>query len=601
MRIDNELYERHNDYRFRAPIDLQIAENPPKRALVIGACFAEGMAVGGATFCDTKFDYVSYTNAGELPDQPPRPMEEYDFQLVVLPLSSFLPPRPFVNSPDEFAYDEFLSDQKALLARAVSGALQWSKANHTLTFFTNFVVPAQNARGRLLSRYAPENPQFFVEELNRELDQLVRAELNVHVIDVDGIGNTFGKKTFHDDHLWSMNHGQFLTDWDYDLDAGKRLEEIAPASQHYKLNTYEFQRALWHEILAVFRTIRGSDAVKLVVIDLDDTLWRGIIGENTLGPHSFGGWTGAFGEALLFLKSRGILLAIISKNYEDVVRSVFEMITRSELLLSDFCAIKINWKPKIENMAELLEEVGLLSKSVIYIDDNPVERAAMQAQFPEIRTLGSHPYYLRRIMLGAPELQVPYITTESINRTKMVQSQVVRERQKREMPREEFLATLGVKVVMSVVRIGDSKFDRALELLNKTNQFNTTGLRWSQEEIVSFFNRGGLIHSFEVEDKYTNYGLVGVILVDGNSIIQFAMSCRVLGLDIELAVLAHILVEIFNTCVSTVIAKYVPTASNRLCSDLFSRAGFDKLEDDWMISDPERIKIFSHVSITSQA
>ena len=121
----------------------------------------------------------------------------------------------------------------------------------------------------------------------------------------------------------------------------------------------------------------------------------------------------------------------------------------------------------------------------------------------------------------------------------MVRAQVRREHASRRLSREEFLSSLDLKVHLTRVQgPGDFRFPRAFELLNKTNQFNTTGRRWTTEEIVHGLATGMEIYAFDVADTYTKYGLVGVVIVSGTTVEQFVMSCRVVGLDVELAVVA---------------------------------------------------------------
>src|SRR5262249_43269016 len=164
----------------------------------------------------------------------------------------------------------------------------------------------------------------------------------------------------------------------------------------------------------MYRTASQIDAVKLVVMDLDDTMWKGVSGEQVdVGPQMIEGWPMGVIEALQYLKRRGVLLGIISKNDEHRVRAVWDKILDQWLRLDDFVSVKINWQPKPENMLQVLRGVNLLPRNTLFIDDNPVERAAMKHAFPDIRVLGRFPFYLRRILLWAPEIQVPTITDES--------------------------------------------------------------------------------------------------------------------------------------------------------------------------------------------
>src|SRR5207237_6903915 len=195
-------------------------------------------------------------------------------------------------------------------------------------------------------------------------------------------------------------------------------------SCYYPLSTQDFVGYAWGELIAMYRTVRQSDQVKLVLVDLDDTMWRGVAAEEG-GAWAMAreGWPLGFAEALMFLKRRGILLGIVSKNDEERVRGIWRRIYGDLVRLEDFAVRKINWQPKADNVEAILAEVNLLPKSVVFIDDNPVERAGIEAAFPEMRVLGPNPYLWRRILLWSPETQVATITAESAARTAMVQQQ----------------------------------------------------------------------------------------------------------------------------------------------------------------------------------
>jgi len=211
----------------------------------------------------------------------------------------------------------------------------------------------------------------------------------------------------------------------------------------------------------------------------------------------------------------------------------------------------------------------------VFIDDNLVERAAVKAAFPEMRVLGPNPYLWRRILLWAPETQVATITAESAARTELVQKQVERDTQKKRLSREDFLASLEVRASLGeIASTADTRFARTFELVNKTNQFNTTGKRWTQQEFAAFFHEGGRCFVLDVADRFTTYGLVGVLLVRRNDILQFVMSCRVVGMDVEIAAVAGVLQAIRTPGVVEIGAGLVETPANLLCRDLWVRCGF---------------------------
>ena len=360
-----------------------------------------------------------------------------------------------------------------------------------------------------------------------------------------------------------------------------------------------FRDAVLAEIRAMHRTLRQIDSVKLVVIDLDDTLWRGVIADNPdTGAHMLEGWPVGIVEALNYVAKRGILLAIISKNDEAHIRSVWDDIFRRRLNLSDFCAVQINWRPKTENMADILQAINLLPRNVLFVDDNPAERARMQASFPGIRTLGANPYVIRRVLLQAAELQPATLTAESAQRTTMVQSQLRREADRATLSLEEFASQQQVKLhLLRITETTHPRFPRALELINKTNQFNTTGRRWTEQECEGFFAAGGTMAAYEVEDRYTAYGLVGVVLLHGRSIVQWVMSCRVIGLGAEHAAMQALVAEMRRTRAAPVSATLTQTGLNGPSQNFFQDSGFTQTSAGWQLAADTQPRGAAHVEI----
>jgi FkbH-like protein len=357
-----------------------------------------------------------------------------------------------------------------------------------------------------------------------------------------------------------------------------------------------FFKAAWAELAAMYRTIRGTDQVKLVIFDLDDTLWRGVVAEQgDITPDIFEGWPIGLMETACFLKSRGILLAICSRNDEARITALFDRICGGRLTLADFAAQRINWRPKHENIQDILAELHLTAHSAVFVDDNPVERAAVEAMIPHIRTLGAHPYYVRRILLWSPETQRPVITDESARRTDMIQAQAGRERAGAGMSREDFLATLGLRMHISEIRATDDRqFPRALELINKTNQFNSTGGRRTQQECAVLFASGTVFYGFELQDRFSQYGLVGVAILQGAHISQFVMSCRVLGLGAETTLLAHLATRAGQL----ITADYTATELNGLARDFFQRHGFVETGPVWQAEIAALPPAPEHIDVT---
>jgi len=569
---------------FLCPQDLVVAPTILKRVLIVGSCLSNcwGFQHHNPSRCDV--DFVLVNNLAELPRVPPQTPEVYDFQIVQIPLRSFfrddnLWHMKYANLAE---YEKAFEEICARLAMQLATFLRWTIDFKIETFVANFLLPQEDLTGRLLPRYDLRNIVFFIESINRRLESLLGHYSNVHLLDIDKIAASFGRRYVQDDVVAAVSHNALIPDLE---GATSRLEPMAPLREHYEQRwSPDVLSAIWHEALAMYRTLSQADSVKLVVIDLDDTLWNGVSGEKSVGPEMIEGWPLGLAEALAYLRKRGILLAIISKNDEKRIKEIWPSIMGSRLALSDFVSLKINWQPKSANMRELLKEVNLLPKNIVFIDDNPVERATIKHMFPDIRVLGRYPYYLKRILLWSAETQVPFISMEASSRTEMMQAQIDRDAFGKTMTREAFLASLNLKIrAHEIIEENDPCFSRAFELLNKTNQFNTTGKRWKEQDCVRALAKGMRFFCFGVEDKFTNYGLTGLIVAGKACIEQAVLSCRIIGLDAELAMLHEVVDKLISAQASVIEARFEKTASNIVCENLFERYGFLKEAERWTL------------------
>ena len=583
----------------RAPQDLAITPTYIKRVLIVGSCLSEVWASKMAVM-QTPCESDLYLSGTELPENPAQPIGEYQFQIVQLPLRGLLPDASFARLDQAD-----IAGHEKLLTRAVNGmrqwldaAMRWNKRHGILTFVFPFIIPQQNLVGRLMPRYDLRNPVYFIEKLNETLANDLHSYSNTYLFDLNEVIATYGRRYIQEDCLSAFNHGWFLGNFDFSLDQN-RLEPAHKATEFYEDRINQLILAGWQELVSLYRIIHQTDMVKMVVIDLDDTLWRGVIGELGVdGLRTTEGWPKAFWEALAFLKRRGVLLAIISKNEESRVLEVWDRILCHQLTLDDFAVRRINWRPKAENMAEILAHVNLLPRNVVYIDDDPAQRAEIKAAFPEIRVLGGTPLTWRRILLWSAETQLPDITAESAARTEMVRAQVTREEHRQSLSREEFLASLKVRMnLLQVDAVSHARFPRVLELINKTNQFNTTGQRWTREECIAAFGAGTRFYAFEVADRYTEYGLVGVLVVDETGIRQFVMSCRIIGLEAEVAAVAQIIEISRARGEPMVVGTIVETDRNLPCRDLYSRCGFEATTGGWRRATMPPLPVPPHITL----
>jgi FkbH-like protein len=592
------------DLHYRSPTDLVVTPSKLRRVMIIGQCLLgqwpnelRQMMPGCAC------DFLLFNHVQALPAQPPAPVAEYDFQVVSVPLRSVIPETEYtkLSYSDAAAYQRLFQDSVERLRQTLDASMGWNRQHGLLTFVPSFVLPQQNPLGRVLPRYDLRNFVHFVEKLNEVLAAEVAKYGNTYFFDFDQVIASYGRRYYQDDAVWITNHNADLSDFDFEKDQS-RIEKPARASQVYPEKRSLFVRLAWTELLAMYRTIRQTDMVKLVVVDLDDTLWRGVAAERTShDPEAIEGWPIGLVEALSHLKRRGVLLAMLSKNEEKLIAPIWQRYYGRIFPLSEFAIRKINWRPKAENLEEILKETNLLPRSTVFIDDNPVERAAIKAAFPEVRSFGPNPLLWRRILLWSAETQVPSITAESAARTEMMQAQVERETQRKQLSREEFLASLNVEIELREVDgVEHADFPRTLELVNKSNQFNTTGERWTKQQFQAALAAGTRVFVFEVKDRFTSYGIVGVVICDKSSITQFVMSCRVVGMEVEIAVIGELLrVLRKSTGAQKFSAKLKETELNLLARDLWQKCGFSVRGGQWSRAYSPQLAVPKHIRMST--
>ncbi|WP_281649919.1 HAD-IIIC family phosphatase [Novacetimonas hansenii] len=579
---ENNPYEsQFTENNYRNPTNLNVTPTKIDNIIMVGSCLSD-LWENLSTYLETKFNIERYSVGSSLPDTPQKPISSYDFQVIQLPLRSIVPDMAFARllEDDVVGHENLLEYSKNMIENMLASAMKWNEKYGILTFIFSFIEPQKNYVGILMDKYSLSNPKYFVHQLNVFLSEKIKEYKNSYFYDINDVMENIGLRYNHEDVITSFNHGSLISDFDHYWDQN-RIEKNTIATRIYEANVSNTIISGWNDIIAMYRIIKQIDAIKMVVIDLDDTLWRGIVGEND--PQNMPtseGWPKAFWETLLFLKRRGVILAIISKNEEETVKNAWDHILGNHLSLNDFAIYRINWKQKAENMSEILSHVNLLPQNVVYIDDNPAQRADIKKAFPDLRVLGGNPIHWRHILLNAPEAQVPHITQESSKRTEMVRAQVKRETMRKNFSQEEFIASLNVKIDNFIIdNTSHERFLRSFELINKTNQFNTTGKRWTREEVEAGFASGMKFHSFVVSDNFTQYGLVAVLIVQDDTIIQYVMSCRVMGIGVESEVIKMTNEYIFSRY-SKSKAIIIKTPKNLPCRNVYENNGYIIISDD---------------------
>ena len=348
-----------SDDEYRCPTDLAIVSTPLRRVMVIGSCLsASWPAVLEGRHDGCTAEHFLINHRATLPADMPGAAAEYDFHLIQIPLRQLLNEHTYFGLPysDATAFERLFDAVCGRLTDMLHDLMRWNRAHGVLTFVCNFLVPQQNPMGRLLPRYDLRNFVYFIEKLNEALGRELQQYENAYLFDFDQIVGTYGRRYVQDDAVWTLSHGAGLTDTGFEQDTS-RLDPLERIPRYYPLSTHKIVQHACAELVAMYRTIRQDDMVKLVLVDLDDTLWRGVAAEEAEASSLWReGWPIGFVEALMFLKQRGVLLGIVSKNDEDRVRAMWQRIYGDLIQLEEFAVRKINWQPKADNIEVILRE-----------------------------------------------------------------------------------------------------------------------------------------------------------------------------------------------------------------------------------------------------
>jgi FkbH-like protein len=324
---------------------------------------------------------------------------------------------------------------------------------------------------------------------------------------------------------------------------------------------------------------------KCIVLDLDGTLWGGIVGEVgpegvSLGPTAPGVTYVEFQKALLSLTRRGIILAICSKNNPEdalpVIRAHPHMVLREE----HFAAMRINWRNKAENIREIAQELNIGLDSLVFIDDNPNERELVRQVLPEVLTvdLPKDQSLYRRTLEEMTDFDLLAVTKEDEIRVAQYQANAKRQAAKGSAASvEEYYHSL--QIYAAIGGASREALPRLVQLFNKTNQFNLTTQRYQTEDVARFMaSQEHVVYDLHVTDRFGDHGLVGTAVVHKEQgvwrIDSLLMSCRVMGLGIETAFLDRICKDAARGQIARIIGEYVETKKNQPVKDFYLRHGF---------------------------
>ena len=340
------------------------------------------------------------------------------------------------------------------------------------------------------------------------------------------------------------------------------------------------------DIRAALVALHGGTR-KLIVVDLDDTLWGGVVGdvgwENLLlGGHDQAGEAFVeFQQALKALTRRGIVLGIASKNTESVALEAIRAHPEMQLALEDFAGWRINWQDKAQNIVDLAKELQIGLQSVVFLDDNPVERERVRMALPEVLV----PEWPRDPMLYAQALRrldcfdSLQQTAEDTARTGLYQAQ--RQRQVERSEAGDIDTWLhGLATTVTVDPLSEANLTRVVQLLNKTNQMNLRTRRMTEHETRQWAAQpGNHMWVFRVSDRLGDSGITGIVGVamrgDHCVVADYVLSCRVMGRKVEETLLAWTVARARELGAQRLTLEFLPTAKNQPCLEFLHRSGLD--------------------------
>lgn len=409
---------------------------------------------------------------------------------------------------------------------------------------------------------------FQVKKLNLGIMSLSQEKKNLFVLQLDSIMNRIGSTNGFDPKMYIGG------DMVYSLDLLPYLAK----------NTHD-----------IIQAVNGSFK-KCIILDLDNTTWGGIIGDDGMEGIQIGdlGLGKAFTELQLWvreLRKRGIIIAVCSKNTESIAKEPFEKHPDMKLHLEDIAVFVANWENKVDNIKYIQTILNIGFDSMVFLDDNPFEREMIKSAIPDI-TVPSLPEdpaeyltYLRTLNL----FETASFTEEDESRTLLYQEEAQRTILQRSFSDEAgFLESLDM---VAVVKPFDNfTVPRVAQLSQRSNQFNLRTIRYTEADIKSISESDKhLTLSFNLADKFGDYGLIAFIIlekINANTLFidSWIMSCRVLKRGMELFTLKSIIELAKQKGFKTVIGEYLETKKNGLVKDHYNKLGFEQSEDGkWLI------------------
>ena len=423
----------------------------------------------------------------------------------------------------------------------------------------NFDIPPWRSLGNHENRH-PASLGRYLGLLNQALQDHAPPFVTIH--DVDHLAMSWGR--------WKWSDERFFH------------EAKLPCAPEYLV---DYAHSLTSLILA-----QSGVNKKCLVLDLDNTLWGGVIGDEGLGGIRLGQGDPE-GEAFLSfqryvksLRERGVILAVCSKNTDQIARQPFEKHPEMVLRLADISSFVANWDDKAKNLNTIACELNIGLDSLVFVDDDPTERSIARQFVPDVAVpeIPEDPAGYIEALERHRYFQIVSVSNEDLKRTDFYRAENSRKDAEALAGGDVHSFLRSLDMIASVEPITAVTLDRSVQLINKSNQFNLTSRRYSTAEVLAMLaDEAWVTRTVAIKDRFGDHGLISVLLarVQGGCLLidTWLMSCRVLKRGVENLLLNHIYNLAQSRELSAIVGEYLPTPKNELVRDHFSRLEFTKL------------------------
>lgn len=493
---------------------------------------------------------------------PSSALYAFDPDIIILSVKKEPLFEKFINDFVGMSQKDIGDEVERVLSYFVAVLSAIRKNSDVVILVNNFENLAFQSLG-ILDYQSRDKQVNIVRQINNELLDLCGRFNGVYIVDIDLLQSVVGYTNFIDTRYWNIGKSP------YSLEASKLI-------------AFEYVK---------FICALNGKSKKCLVVDCDNTLWGGIIGEEgidriQLGSSYPGSAYVEFQRAILNLYRRGIILAVCSKNNMQDVLDVLEDHPDMVLRKEHFMSMKINWDNKVQNLKEIAAELNIGLDSIVFMDDNPVEIDMISRLIPEVSTilLSGEPSDFRDIINLSGYFDVLTFSTEDHFRNEMYRADINRKKaasMNMFESIEDYYRYLEMEVT---IRQADTfSVPRISQLTQRTNQFNLTARRYSEREIREFMDSpDAVVHYLRLKDRFGDSGIVGVVILkyigEECLIDTFLLSCRVIGRGLEKEMLKNSIESaVFRKC-SVLVGEYVQNTKNRQVEFFYQNNGFTQLK-----------------------